>query len=205
MLKFYTNPMSRGQIAHWMLEEVGEPYEEIIVGYGPEMKSEAYLALNPMGKVPTLVHDERVVTECAAICAYLADAFPGARLAPAPDARAEYYRWMFFAAGPVESAIMNRSMGWEPEGEKQAMSGYGNYDLAMDTLEKAVSTHPYIAGENFTAADVYVGSQVGWGMEFGTVPDRPAFRSYWDRLVAREAYKKAKARDNELIAAHSGD
>lgn len=201
MLKFYTNPMSRGQIVRWMLEETGEPYEEIIVGYGPEMKSPEYLALNPMGKVPALVHDGPVVTECAAICVYLADAFPAAGLAPRPDERADYYRWMFFTAGPVESAIMNRSMGWDPEGEKQAMSGYGNYDLAMDTLEKAVSAHPYVAGERFTAADVYVGSQVGWGLQFNTVPDRPAFRAYWERISDREAYRKAKARDEELIAA----
>lgn len=201
MLKFYTNPMSRGQIVRWTLEETGAPYEEIIISYGPEMKSPDYLALNPMGKVPALVHDGRVVTECAAICAYLADAFPAAGLAPRPDERADYYRWMFFTAGPVESAIMNRSMGWDPEGEKQAMSGYGNYDLAMDTLEKAVSAHPYVAGERFTAADVYVGSQVGWGLQFNTVPDRPAFRAYWERISDREAYRKAKARDEELIAA----
>lgn len=203
MLKFYPNPMSRGQIARWMLEEVGEPYEEVLVGYGPEMKSAEYLALNPMGKVPTLVHDGRVVTECAAICTYLADAFPAASLAPAPGDRADYYRWMFFAAGPVESAIMNRSMGWDPEGEKQAMSGYGHYDLTMDTLEKAVRAHPYIAGDRFTAADVYVGSQVGWGIQFATMPDRPAFHAYWERISAREGYQKAKARDNELIAAQS--
>ena len=205
MLKFYTNPMSRGQIARWMLEETGAPYEEIIVAYGPEMKSADYLALNPMGKVPTLVHGDTVVTECAAICAYLAEAFPEADLAPRPEERADYYRWMFFAAGPVESAVTNRAMGWEPEGDKQAMSGYGHYALAMDTLEKAVSAHPYVAGERFTAADVYVGSQVGWGLQFNTVPDRPAFRSYWDRLSDREAYQRAKARDTELIAAQAGD
>ena len=199
MLTFYTNPMSRGQIARWMLEETGEPYDEKIVAYGPEMKSPEYLALNPMGKVPTLVHDGQVITECAAICTYLADAFPDAGLAPKASERAKYHRWMFFAAGPLENAVLNHAMGWDPEADKQATAGYGSYDLAVDTLETAVSETPFVAGDRFTAADVYVGSQVGWGVQFKTLPDRPAFQEYWKRVSDRDGYRRAKERDNALM------
>ncbi|HRE36661.1 MAG TPA: glutathione S-transferase, partial [Sphingopyxis terrae] len=104
-LIFYTNPMSRGQIVRWMLEEVGAPYQTQILGYDDSMKGADYLAINPMGKVPAIVHRGKVVTECAAICAYLADAFPDAGLAPPLEARADYYRWLFFAAGPLETAV----------------------------------------------------------------------------------------------------
>ena len=125
-LTFYTNPMSRGRIARWMLEEVGQPYRTVILGYGPPMQAPDYLRLNPMGKVPTLVHGETVVTECAAICAYLADAFPAAGLAPEPARRGAYYRWLFFAAGPVEAAITNQALGVEVPEERRGMVGYGS-------------------------------------------------------------------------------
>jgi len=202
-LIFYTNPMSRGQIARWMLEEVGAAYEQRIVQYGPEMKGPEYRAINPMGKVPAIVHDGKVVTECAAICAYLADAFPEAGLAPLPGERADYYRWMFFGAGPLEQAITNRSMGWEGPEDKQAMLGYGHFDLVVDALAGWLGSRDYICGDRFTAADVYVGAQVDWGLMFGTLPDRPAFSAYAERLRARPAYIRAKAIDNELIAAAS--
>lgn len=202
-LVFYTNPMSRGRIVRWMLEEVGAPYDTVIVDFGA--RSEAFLRLNPMGKVPTIVHQGRVVTEAAAICAYLADAFPEAGLAPQPEERADYYRWMFFSAGPVESAVVNRSLGFEPPAERRAMVGYGDYDLTVDTLEKAVAAHPYIAGERFTAADVYVGSQVGWGMNFGTLPRRPAFEAYLARIDGRPAAVRARQIDDELIAKASAN
>ncbi|MBT2186869.1 glutathione S-transferase family protein [Sphingobium nicotianae] len=197
---FYTNPMSRGQTIRWMLEEVGEPYETHILDYAEKMKAPDYLAINPMGKVPAIVHEGKVVTECAAICAYLADAFPAAGLAPRPHERADYYRWMFFAAGPVEASVTNRAAGFTVEPGRERMFGYGTYDLTMDVLEGAVSGRDYICGTRFTAADIYVGSQIDWGLMFGSMPDRPAFATYVERLRQRPAYQRAKQIDNALIA-----
>ena len=202
-LIFYTNPMSRGRIVRWMLEEVGCDYETQVMDYAETMKAEAYLAINPMGKVPAIVHRGHVVTECAAICAYLADAFPGAGLAPPTEDRADYYRWLFFAAGPVEQAVTNKAAGFEPTAERGRMFGYGNYDLAVDVLEKAVAAHSWIAGDAFTAADVYVGSQVAWGTQFGTLPKRDVFTAYVERLTARDAYKRAAAEDDALMPAQT--
>jgi glutathione S-transferase len=198
-LTLYTNPMSRGRIARWMLEEVGEPYERIILTFGPggTSKSAEFLALNPMGKVPTLVHDGRVVTEAAAICAYCADAFPAAGLAPTAAERADFLRWLFFAAGCVEPAITARSLGVEPPADKAVTAGYGTVDLAVDTFEKAVAAHPFIAGDRFTAADVYVGSMVVWGMGFGSLPRRAAFEDYAARVTARPAYRHASDLDDK--------
>jgi len=200
-LVFYTNPMSRGRIIRWMLEEVGAAYDTEIVDYASTMKAEPYLSVNPMGKVPAIVHKGRVVTECAAICAYLAEAFPEAGLAPTEDERADYYRWMFFAAGPVEQAVTNKAAGFEPSAERGRTFGYGNFDLTVDVLERAVQAHPYITGERFTAADVYVGSQVAWGVQFGTLPRRDAFVAYAEKLTAREAAKRAAAKDDALMPA----
>lgn len=197
---FYTNPMSRGQIARWMLEEVGQPYDMTVLDYGTTMKDPDYLALNPMGKVPAIVHKGRVVTEAAAICAYLADTFPEADLAPSLDQRADYYRWLFFAAGPVEAAVSNKALGLTvPEGRERSM-GYGTYDLTIATLEKAISGDQWICGNQFTAADVYVGAQVDWGLSFGTIDSRPAFEAYAARLRERPAYKRQKELDGALIA-----
>lgn len=192
-VEFFSNPQSRAAIVKWMLEEVGCEYETKTLAYGADMKSEKYLAINPMGKVPAIRHKGRVVTECAAICAYLADAFPESGLAPDLDQRADYYRWMFFAAGPLESAVTNKSLGIEVANEKQGMVGYGNFDLTVKTLAAAIAKSPYIAGKKFTAADVYVGSHVGWGMRFGTLPSLPEFTEYWTRLAARPAHKMAEA------------
>jgi glutathione S-transferase len=197
---FYTNPMSRGQIARWMLEEVGAPYEAKILEYSASMKGDEYLAINPMGKVPAIVHDGKVVTECAAICAYLAEAFPEAGLAPLPAEKADYYRWLFFAAGPVESAVTNNALGLQTDEKTSRMAGYGNMEDTINTLEKAVGNGPFICGDRFTAADVYVGAQVDWGLSFGTIPSRPAFENYAARLRERPAYKKQKEIDNALIA-----
>ena len=197
---FYTNPMSRGQIARWMLEEIGAPYAQRILDFGTTMKAPDYLAINPMGKVPAIVHDGHVVTECGAICAYLAEAFPAAGLAPNPDERADYYRWMFFAAGPVEAAVSNHAAKVVTPPEMQRMYGYGSYEQMVDVLTTAVRGKAYICGDRFTAADVYVGAQILWGTQFGTLPDRPEFAAYRERLVAREAYGRAKAIDEALIA-----
>lgn len=199
-LIFYTNPMSRGQIVRWMLEEVGAPYEQRLLDYGTTMKDAAYLAINPMGKVPAVVHAGRVVTECAAICAYLADAFPDAGLAPAPAERADYYRWLFFTAGPVEQAITAKHFGIEPDADQQRMAGFGSLPAALDTLESAVAGKAFVAGDRFSAADVYVGSQIDWGLQFGTIAPRAAFEAYVEPLRERPAYKRAKAIDGALIA-----
>jgi len=199
-LVFYTNPMSRGRIVRWMLEEVGAPYRTELIDY-ETMKAPAYLAINPMGKVPALRHGDTVVTECAAICAYLADAFPEAGLAPPPGdhARGPYYRWLFYAAGPVEAAVTNKSMGFEVPAGKERMAGYGSFAAVMDTLEKAVSHSDYVAGDRFSAADVYFGAQIGWGMRFGSMEKRPAFERYWERIGNRPAALRATAIDDALM------
>jgi glutathione S-transferase len=172
--------------------------------YGPAMKSAGYRAINPMGKVPALKHGDTIVTECAAICAYLADAFPEAGLAPPLAQRGAYYRWLFFAAGPLETAVMNRALGFEVPAEREEMAGHGNYATVMDALEKGVSGSDYIAGSAFTAADVYVGSQVGWGLQFGTIEERPAFQAYWQRVSDRDAYRRANDIDDALMPPEGG-
>lgn len=196
---FYTNPMSRGQIVRWMLEEVGQPYDQKIIGYDV-MHDAAYRAVNPMMKVPAIVHRGKTVTECAAIIAYLADAYPESRLAPGDDEKAAYYRWLFFAAGPVEQAVTNKANGFDPSEEESRMFGYGSYDLAVSTLADHLAANAYVCGDRFTAADVYVGSQVMWGTQFGTLPQLQPFLDYGGRLSAREAYQRAKAIDGKLIA-----
>jgi glutathione S-transferase len=198
-LVFYTNPMSRGRIVRWMLEEVGAPYRTEILEYGTSMKAADYLAINPLGKVPAIRHGAAVITECAGICAYLADAFPAAGLAPPPAQRAAYYRWLFFFAGPIEAAVINRALGFEVPADKQAMAGYGVFEQMMDVTEQAVTASEYIAGDAFSAADVYCGSQIGWGLQFGTIEKRPAFAAYWERISNREAYRRAQELDNALL------
>lgn len=200
-VQFYTNPMSRGQIVRWMLEEIGVPYQTHVLDYESSMKAPAYLAINPMGKVPAIVHKGKVVTECAAICAYLAEAFPAAGLAPMPDERADYYRWLFFAAGPVEAAMSNKAAGFIPSAEQQRMFGYGTFERTAEVLANALADRPFICGERFNAADVYVGSMVLWTTQFGLLPNDPAFAAYDERLTARDAYRRAKDIDAALIAA----
>jgi glutathione S-transferase len=198
-LIFYTNPQSRGRIVRWMLEEIGAPYETEIVPYD-QMKSDRYLAIHPLGKVPAIKHRDRVVTECAAICAYLADVFPEAGLGPRDDEKADYYRWLFFTAGPVEQALTNNRAGWHPDEQQQRMFGYGTYDRTVATLDELFSLRDYVCGDRFTAADVYVGSAVMWGTQFGTLPQRDSFSRYSERLRAREAHKRAMAIDDRVQA-----
>lgn len=200
-LVFYTNPMSRGRIVRWMLEEVGQPYRTEVLGYGATMKSPEYLKVNPMGKVPAIRHGETVVTEAAAICAYLADAFPQAQLAPPSHSRARgsYYRWLFFAAGPLEQAVSNKAMGWEPPEERRVMVGYGCMADVLNVLERAVADRDHLAGDRFTAADLYVGAHLGWGLQFGTIEARPAFERYVERLQNRPAAIRANEIDDALI------
>jgi glutathione S-transferase len=200
-LVFYTNPMSRGRIVRWMLEEIGRPYRTELLDYGTTMKAPEYLAINPMGKVPALRHGDTVVTEVAAICCYLADAFPDAGLAPPPGdrLRGPYYRWLFFAAGPVEAAATNKALGFEVPPDRKAMAGYGSLTDVVSTLEAALSGRAYLVGERFSAADVYVGSHVGWGMRFGTVEKRPVFERYFERISSRPAAIRAREIDEALI------
>ena len=200
-LTLYTNPMSRGRIARWMLEEVGAPYETRVLGYGPEMKGPQYRAINPMGKVPAIRHGEVVVTEAAAICAYLADAFPEAGLAPDPRSaeRGAYYRWLFFAAGPVEAAVTNRAFGFEVPADKRGTAGYGSMDDVLGALEELLADREHVCGDRFSAADVYLGSAIGWGLMFGTMPERPGFRAYHERLASRPAALRAREKDDALM------
>lgn len=197
-LTFYTNPQSRGSIVRWMLEEVAAPYETEVLDYGTTMKGEAYRAINPMGKVPALRHGDRIVTESAAICAYLADAFPAAGLAPPQADRHDYYRWLFFGAGPIEAVFSNKAMGWVAPPERQGMLGYGSFELALDTLESAIAGKAFIAGGAFSAADVYVGSMIDFMLTFKLLDPRPAFDAYLAPLQNRPAYLRAKAIDAAL-------
>lgn len=201
-LVFYTNPMSRGRITRWMLEEVGQPYRTEVLDY-PQMKDPAYLAINPMGKVPAIRHGDTVVTEAAAICAYLADAFPQAGLAPPAGGRdrGSYYRWLFFAAGPLEAATVNKALQFEVPAGRERMAGYGTHADVMNTLEAILQETEFLAGGRFSAADLYVGSHLSWGMTFGLTETRPAFAAYWARLAARPAYRRAEEIDRALMPA----
>jgi glutathione S-transferase len=198
-LIFYTNPQSRGRIVRWMLEEVGQPYNTEIIPY-EAMKSERYLAVHPLGKVPAIKHHGRILTECAAICAYLADVFAEAELGPRADEKADYYRWLFYAAGPLEAAISNQAMGWQVPPERERMFGYGNFERAIAAVDEMLSLRDYVCGDRFTAADVYVGSQVMFPMQFGMLDKRDSFVGYAERLQQRDAYKRATAIDEEAIA-----
>ena len=200
-LVLYTHPMSRGRIVRWMLEEVGQPYRTEILDYAGAMKAPDYLAINPMGKVPALTHGSTVVTEVAAICTYLADAFPEAGLAPAATdpRRGPYYRWLFFAAGPFEAAVTNQALGVVVEPQRQRMTGYGTLQAVLDTVEAAVTDRAFLDGEAFTAADLYLGSQLTFGLMFGTIEKRAAFVRYADGLNARPAAVRARAIDDALL------
>lgn len=199
---FFTNPMSRGQIVRWALHEANAEYETVLVDW--EAKPQALLDANPMGKVPTIIHHsdsgDHVVSEAAAICLYLAEVSPMAALTPGDAERAAYLRWTFFAAGPVEQAVTARSFGFEPQGQQQGMAGFGSYDRMVDTLAAHLALNDYVCGDRFTMADVYVGSQVDWGLSFKSLPERPEFAAYAERLRVRPAYIEAKGIDNGLIA-----
>jgi glutathione S-transferase len=202
-LIFYHNPQSRGRIVRWMLEEIGQPYETEVIAYD-RMKNPEYLAVHPLGKVPAIKHNGHIVTECAAICAYLADVFPQAGLGPRPDEKADYYRWLFYAAGPFEAAISNQAMGWQVPPERERMFGYANFDKAISAVDELLSLRDYVCGDRFTAADVYLGSQIMFPMQFGMLAERGSFTRYRDRLQARDAYKRATGIDEKVIAEMQG-
>jgi glutathione S-transferase len=196
-ITFFHNPQSRARIAHWMLEEVGAPYETRVLDFEKnEHKAPEYLAVNPMGKVPAIVHRGVVVTEAAAICAYLADAFPKAGLAPAFDdpRRGTYLRWLFFGAGCVEPALVD-TMFARPQVDRPGALGYGSYEDTLRALESAV-TPGWILGDRFSAADVYVGSQITWGLMTRALEPRPALQRYAERCATRPALQRATAADS---------
>ncbi len=203
-LVFYTHPNTRGRMVRWMLEEVGVPYETRILDFSTTMKEESYLAINPMGKVPALVHGETVVTETAAICAYLADAFPAAGLAPEPQDRGAYYRWLFFASGPMDAAFTISALKMEvPEGRAGMMS-YGDLDRVTRSLESALSGREFVAGPRFSTADLCLGAIIAWCLNFEVLEKRPCLVDYSDRMMARPACQRAKALDDAASAELEG-
>jgi glutathione S-transferase len=202
-LTLYHAAPSRSSIVHWMLEELGEPYERHVLSLAKaEHRAPAYLAINPMAKVPALKHGDVVITEAAAICTYLADEFPRAKLnVPVGDPRrGAYLKWLFFSPSCVEPAMMDRAFPRKEEARSTAL-GYGDFDRTMDVVENGVAAGPYLLGEQFTAADVVLGSTLRWGIQFKLIPERPAFKAYTDRLAARPALQRAEAKDKELMAA----
>jgi glutathione S-transferase len=202
-LTLYHASPSRSSIARWMLEEIGEPYDLHVLNLTKgEQQAPDYLAVNPMGKVPALKHGDAVITEAAAICTYLADEFPQARLnLPVGDPRrGTYLRWLFFAPSCIEPAITDRAFPRKEE-PRRGMLGYGDFDTVMAVVADAVEPGPYLMGEQFTAADVVLGSTLRWGMMFGILPKRPEFVAYVDRLEQRPALKRAVALDQELASA----
>jgi glutathione S-transferase len=202
-LTLYHAAPSRSSIARWMLEEVGEPYDIHLLSLTRgDNRTPEYLAINPMGKVPALRHSDVVVTEAAAICTYLADEFPHAKLnVPIGDPRrGVYLKWLFFGPSCIEPAIMDRAFPRKEEARRSAL-GYGDVDTVMEVVANAVAKGPYIMGEQFTAADVVIGSGLRWGMMFKLLPERPEFTAYVGRLAARPALQRADEQDKELAAA----
>jgi glutathione S-transferase len=186
-----------------MLEELGEPYDIVWLEFGSGTKSPEYLAINPMGKVPSLKHNGVVVTETPAICTYLAVAYPEKNLIPAPQdpKLANFFRWMFFAAGPVEASVTVNAMGWKVPDDKKGTVGFGSHEEVLAALELAVKPGPFICGNRFSAVDVYLGSHLMWGMQFGGIEKRPSFTTYAERLMARPAYQRVNQICSEKMAA----
>ena len=202
-LTLYHAAPSRSSIVRWMLEELGEPYDIHLLSLAKgEQATPDYLAVNPMGKVPALRHGDAVITEAAAICTYLADEFPHARLnIPVGDPRrGPYLKWLFFSPSCIEAAVMDRAAPRKEE-PRRGMIGYGEFDTVMNVVAKAIEPGPYLMGEQFTAADVVVGSMLRWGMMFNLLPTRPEFVAYVGRLEQRPALQRATALDQELAAA----
>jgi glutathione S-transferase len=198
---FFFNPMSRAQIARWALHEAAADYEPVFVAW--DAKPQALLDANPMGKLPTIIHHhgghDHVVSEGAAVCHYLAE-MSAPELLPREEEKADYFRWLFFAAGPLEQAVTNKAFGWNPDEKQEVALGFGNFDRTIGALESWFAAHDYVCGTRFTMADVYVGSAVDWGLQFGTIPARGSLTAYAERVRGRDAYKAGKAIDNALIA-----
>jgi glutathione S-transferase len=199
---FYHNPMSRARTVHWMLEEVGAPYRiELVNLQKGEQKQPAFVSVNPMGKLPAIMHRGTVITETGAICTYLADAFPQAGLAPRLDepARGSYLRWMFFGAACVDPALIDRMLS-RPGTERTGALGYGRYEDVTQTLAQAITPGPYLLQQRFTAADIYIGAQIGFGLMTKSLDPRPAFQRYVDQLTQRPAYQRFQQQSEQLVA-----
>jgi len=198
---FYTVAMSRGQIARWALHETNADYEHVVFDWAT--RPDSFKKINPMNKVPTLVHHhqghDHVVTEAAAICHYLAETHPNSGLLPDEHERAAYFRWLFFASGPLEQATVANAMGWEVPEERSGMAGFGSLELTLDACHGLLSENDFAAGNRFTMADVYFGSQFVWGLRFGSIEERPVFKDYVARITSRRAYSEANAVDQKLI------
>lgn len=199
-LTLYTHPMSSGRITRWMLEEIAEPYRVEVIDVGSSFRPAEFLALNPIGKVPVLRHGDTVISECAAICAYLADAFPHTGLAPPPGspARGDYYRWLFFAAGPLDTVTTLETMAFVTPPYGDGRASWGNLARVAEMLDVTLQQREWLAGDRFSAADLYLGSLLNWAVQFGTMDDRPAFAAYTDRLLARPAAVRASNLDDAL-------
>ena len=198
---FYTVAMSRGQISRWALHEAGADYDQVVFNWG--QRPDDFTKINPMNKVPALVHHhgnhDHIITEAAAINHYLAETHPDKGLLPDTHERAAYFRWLFFAAGPIEQAVLASALGWEVPEERQATAGFGSLDMALSAMEGWLSDNDFAAGDRFTMADTYVGSQFIWGLQFGSIPERPVFTAYAERVAQRDAYIEASAIDAKLI------
>jgi len=207
-LTLYHAAPSRSSIVHWMLEELGEPYDIHLVSFKKgENRQPAFLAINPMGKLPTLKHGDAVMTEAAAICCYLADEFPRAGLnIPVGDPRrGPYLKWLFFGPSCIEPAVSERAFPRKEPAPRSTL-GYGDFDTVMEVLAKATAVaDPYLMGKQFTAADVIIGSQLRWGMMFKLIPERPEFAAYVGRLNQRPALKRATEKDAKLQAEQAHD
>lgn len=202
-MTFYTNPQSRGRIVRWMLEEIGAPYDVRVLNFDGSIKRPEFLQLNPLGKVPTLVHDGAVITEVGAICTYLADRFPEKGLAPAPDspARGTYYRWLFFIAGPLEMAMTARAYQWRIDSDNARAVGCGMIDDTVATVERALQSGAWLCGDQFTTADLLMASYIGWQMMMQQLERKPVFVDYVARAESRVAAQRATELDDALIPA----
>ena len=204
-LTLYHASPSRSSIVLWMLEELGEPYDIHLLSLTKgENREPAYLKINPMGKVPAIRHGDIIITEAAAICTYLADEFPAAKLnvpVGAPQ-RGAYLKWLFFGPSCIEPAVIDRAAPRKEEA-RRGMLGYGDFDTTMNTVAAAVAQGPWLLGEQFTAADVIIGANIRWGMMFKMIPERPEFTAYAGRIAARPAAQRAEAKDKELGAGSS--
>jgi glutathione S-transferase len=199
-LTLYHASPSRSSIVLWMLEELGQPYDVKLIKLsdGDNLKPD-YLAINPMGKVPALDHKGTVITESAAICTYLADEFPQAKLnvPVGTPRRGLYLKWLFFGPGCFEPAVIDRAAPRKEEA-RRGMLGYGTFETTMDTVAKAITQGPWLMGDQFTAADVIIGANIRWGTMFKLVPERPEFSAYAGRIAARPAAQRAEAKDKEF-------
>ena len=199
-LTLYHASPSRSSVVLWMLEELGQPYDIHLLSLAKgENRAPDYLAINPMGKVPALRDGDTVITEVAAICTYLADEFPDAKLnVPiGTPRRGIYLKWLFFNPGCLEPAMIDRAAPRKEEA-RRGMLGYGDFDTTMNVVAAEVAKGPWLMGEQFTAADVVIGANIRFGMMFKMIPERPEFTAYAARIAARPAAQRAEAKDKEL-------